>query len=522
MMLKTIMCNKHTKLLAALLACVLVVGLLWVALPVNAEEINDKNPDLELITINSNAERDIDNESIYNPKSEFSQKNGKYQLKTNAYVCWGLEDDIAFAYKKYNVKQSGDDYLNASVTIDGLADGTNGQLNHNASIGLMIRSGLDKNSAYVFIHVRRNLILAVYRNKQGKTSGVQYTQVNVSFPCEISLSMKGNTVKLKYKAKGYKGWSSFNYPIGFECSKGVYVGLAAHSCDEKNYIVGNFSRLTIDGIGTYVPGADEDTSSNQTVSEYVKEDPPATDKTKYRETFSSGTFDGLGENVEGAIKNIDGNRVWDKTFKDSQNFFGDKKLTDYNFSARLFFTKDCNPDTKAASNTVNLHVRHSDIAYYGVCDYIVSIRNGFMVDIFKRSWAADDHTNISNGGKTVCVKTINLREKLNDADYSCLGDDKWHDFSVDVVDDTLTVYWDGKKLADYTDDGSIPLSSMKHTFSMGNVGISTTEVAVYIDDLTVTEIEDLFGGDYDNKIGGNYNNEQPQWIKDWYEKYDNN
>lgn len=512
--------------ITALSLCVLMVILLCFQFNAHSDEINETNPELTLAKIDSDVENEFYSKGIYMQTTDFTQGGGKYGIKTNSYVAWSYNDDIAFAYKKYNVSENSGDYMEATVTLDSIPVGTPSQMHHNASAGLMFRSGLESDDAQVFIHVRGSTILVVYRTKKGNGTAVQYTGMTIKYPLQMRMEKRANQVTLSYKSAG-ADWMPFKFPVGLNAKGPLYVGLAAHSCDELNSIVANFSNFTVKGVGTWdgTSGGGDDTSS--TVSEFVEEDSPIGSNVLMRETFTDGSLTNKPasatnpiwpEPEELTIVNLNGNRVWDRTFIDQQDWVG-SEWTDYKVSVDVQFTEKCNPDPEAASNTFRLYARHTGIEFYGHSDYAATITNGYKLSLYKRTFLKNDPSD--NG---YLLASVDLTELLGKKDengnpisgsYSCLGDGKFHNLAMRVIDNKITVYWDGQTMIDFVDTGVSNKETGKRVFPMGNVGIGTFETSVYVDNLTVEKEEDTFGGDYDNKIGGNWDTPTPDYITSW-------
>lgn len=489
----------------------------------SADKIDETNPELILAKIDSDVENTFYSEGIYVQKTDFNQGGGKYNLLTNSYVAWSDNDDIAFAYKKYNVSENKGDYMEATVTIDSVptVSPATGELHRNASAGLMFRSGLNSDDAEAFIHVRTNSILAVYRTKKGNGTSVQYTGMTVKFPVQLKMVKKANSVTLSYKSEG-GDWMNFKYPIGLNAKGPLYVGLAAHSCDEVNFINANFSNFTLQGVGTYDGSDDPGGNESETESEYIEEDSPVAGNVIMRETFTDGSLTNKPASVtnpvweepeEFTLLNENGNRVWDRTFIDQNDYVGDA-WTDYEASVDVKFSEKCNPDPKSASNTFRLLARHTGIEFYGHSAYAATVTNGYKITLYKQTFIKNDPS--VNG--YALSETVNLRDVLNDENYSCLGDGKYHNLKIRVFDNKITVYWDGKEVIYFEDTGISEKSTGQRVFPKGNVGISTLETACYVDNLTVVKLEDTFGGDYDNHIGGNWDLPVPDYITEWEAK----
>lgn len=491
----------------------------------SAEEINETNPELTFVEIDSDAEQVVNKKEIYKQDSTFSQDNGTYTIKTNSYVAWVYEDDIAYAYKNYPVCENLGDYMEATVTLNSEPSST-GTRHQNASAGLMFRSGTANNAAEVFIHVRGTSILAVYRSKAGDNTYVQYTNKTVKFPVELKMRKELNQVTLSWKSSG-QDWQDFRYPIAFTTGGPLYVGLAGHSCDQATHLIANFSNLTIQGLGTY-DGSMDSGNEPEIKEEYVEEDSPAASNVMLRETFSDGDLTNEPETntnpiwpkpSELTILNLDGNRVWDRTFVDQNDWVGpwdeEDWTNDYDVSVDIQFTEKCNPDPASASNIFRLYARHTGIEFYGHTHYAAVVSEGYKISLYKASFIANSPS--INGG-TQLGETVDLTGIYGE-DYNCLGDGKWHNLKMRVFDDTITVYWDGQEVITYTDTGVSENKECLRVFAVGGVGIGTYQTSVYVDNLLVERLTDTFGGDYDNQIGGNWNLPIPDYVLEYEEKY---
>ena len=516
--------KKLITILAAILCIIVFLGSFY-ALTASAEEIDDSNPELKLAEINSDVETKY-GENEYEQTTLFDQGNGKYSLSSDAFVAWYYNDDIAFAYKEYNVSNKAGDYAEATVTLE--EQNSTSLRDPNASIGLMFRSGLEDNAAEVFLHVRDDVILVVYRTDAGGDTLVQYTQKSVKFPVELKMRKEFNTVNLSWKSAGETEWRDFNYPVGMTAKGPLYIGLAAHSCEKGNQISGTFSNFQVKGVGTYTPG--EDAGGNAPdKEEYVEEDIPAGENVMLRETFSDGDLTNLPESPTNPvwtepkdlqIVNQDGNRVWERTFVNQNdwvgNWSGDEWTNDYEVSVDVQFTENCNPDIEAASNTFRLYARHTGVEMYGHSQYAAVVYHGYKISLNKYNFlgdAADKSGPATENG--IELIQVNLRDILQDEAYTCLGDGVYHNLKMRVFDNVITVYWDGQEIIQYTDLGDGAHND--RILSVGNVGIGTLQTAVYVDNLLVVRLEDTFGGDYDNQIGGNWSSPIPDYINKWNE-----
>lgn len=513
--------------LLSVLMCAILICVGSIMLNASAEEINEINPELTLAKIDSNVENDFYSKGLYVQTSDFSQGEGKYNIKSNSYVAWSYNDDIAFAYKKYNVSENAGDYMEAVITLDAMPNAMSGTLHHNASAGIMFRSGLESDDAEVFLHVRGAQVLVVYRTKKGNVTSVQYTGATVKFPLQMKMVKKANSVTLSYKSAD-GDWLGFKYPVGLNAKGPLYVGIAAHSCEQTIPINANFSNFTLKGVGTY-EGTDTPTETPSEESEYVAEDGPIGKDVIMRETFTDGSLTNKPASIENPIwpepeefklVNQNGNRVWERTFIDQNDWVGGD-WTDYKVSVDVQFTENCNPNPESASNTFRLYARHTGIEFYGHSHYAAVVTNGYKIGLYKLTYSK----NVPSDNGYLLSETVSLRDYFDDdniADnenkYTILGDGKYHNLAMKVFDNKITVYWDGKEMISYTDTGESNKTTGKRVFGYGNVGIGTFETSVYVDNLTVEEVVDTFGGDYDNEIGGNWDLPIPNYITEWEKK----
>ncbi len=491
---------------------------------VKGEEFDDVNPELTLECIDSDLESEYYNTSPYAHKSALTQGSGKYKITTNSMAVWRYDDDVAFAYKKYNVKGSGSDYIDIEVTVNEMPVGTP-TTHHNASCGIMLRSSLDPSASEVFLHVRPLGILAVYRTNDENITLKQQPNFTATFPLTLKMHKQGQKVTMSFI--GSNGVEvDFPYPVQMSAPGPIYAGIASHSCDVSSTTTANFSNLKITGKGTYVEGDDNNKEeSSSASSEYVEEDSPLASNLLLRETFTDGNLYNTPESkgnpvwskdMNGSqILNNAGNRYWDLSFVDTVNYAGDQSMTDYEVSADFQFTPECNPDIEAGSNTFRLYARHTDIPFYGNADYSAVITEGYKIGLYKRSYLGD--TVDSNG--YLLGETVNLREFYKDEDFILLGDNKWHNLKLSVLDNKIKIYLDGELIIDFVDTGIEESVHGKRIFGKGNIGISAYETAVLVDNITVKKLDDSFGGDYDNELGGNWDQPIPDYVNEYNEKF---
>lgn len=522
---------KRKKILM-LAASVLVVAVLLTSVFIfqaNAEEINETNPDMTYTHIDSNLETSF-GVSQYTPGGELSQQGGKYTMTSNAYCVWLGVDDVSFAYRKYNVLPTGDDYLEIETTIESLA-AMSGNIHTNASVGLMVRSGLEADASEVFLHCRGEGITIVYRPKNGDGTGVRYTNIDAKYPVQFKMVIKKNQVICSYKNANIANYVTAS-PVAFKFDGPIYAGFGIHSVDEKTYVKSVCNGFTAKGIGNYDPSNDSPDSPGSNEEEKIPPCDPDVELTDsdilLRETFTDGSMTdkkmAIGEYDWGTpkysnMKVVNGNRVWFKDLtEDSEDYVGDEHWTDYEVRANFRYTENIDTDADNASNTLKLFARHTYNDFYGHSDYSAVAKNVKVgteqetrIYLYKRI-----NQFSSSEGVALCYYTVDN-----------LFDGLWHELGLRVFDNKLDVYYDGETVISYTDTGynadGTSNSGSTHTGGIiaahipgtGNIGIATNETSVMIDDIIVRRLEDPIGGDYDNSISDNWDSEVPDYIKQW-------
>lgn len=468
--------NKKFVMITAIVLCIAIIGgafAIFGNFSASADgEINDINPELTLEPIDSDLESSFYSAGLYVQESKLKQSGngaagGTYNLNTNSYCVWVGVDDVAFAYKKYPVKNSGSDFLEAEVTIPRKAkatgrnySSTKNSLHMNSSIGIMLRSSLEPNSAEVFLHIRGSAVLAVYRSATGNVTGVQYTNNSITFPCRLKLRREGKKVTLWYASKG-GDYRKFNTPVPFTENAPLYVGLAAHSVDASTWIDADFKDFKITGLGTGDTSGGDDTSSKVT-SVYTETDTPISDDTLMRETFSTdfsdrkkvtATTPSWSYKETPVIENVNGNKIWHREFLDEANYAGAKlgNWYDYEVSADVMFSENCIRDPDQAQNLFAVLARHTEIPFYGAADYALVIRNGHKLSLQKRVWKAnniDSIKNISDFDASMTLGNVFDLRTLPGNEY--YGDVNEYFKSTDTKVDKTKTYYTFSKSMGYT------------------------------------------------------------------------
>lgn len=513
--------------------CVLSVLLLTVfvssVLSVSAETIDESNPEFTKIDINGSSASEAQGGGLYDCTGTLKQENGKYTISSNSFVVWSTEDDVTYAYRKYNVGSSSGDYLDFSATVNFRRAESGGDLPANASTGILLRSGLQPNASNVYLHCREQEVMIVYRSQDGKQEAAVYSGIPVSYPVQLKVSFSQNKAVCSFKTAEMSNYLNLK-AVAMKCDGPLYAGLAAHSVSKDVFVKTEFTDVKVDGKGTYNGGnSGSDSDSSDSSSEYVEPDIPIDESNLLlRETFTDGDMT-AGKN-EGThwvwnnpqysnIVNESGNRYWLKDLtQDSADYIGDENWTDYKVSADVQFTENCDTDPANAKNIFKLYARHKQIDFYGHSDYAAVLRNVTVnkkpttqIVLFKRVNAGAD---ITENGKE--IQAVNIDSYLEDG--------LWHNIAISAFDNVIEVYWDNDLKITYTDMGGDnqwagSRGDWEHINAKGNIGIATYETSVKIDNIVVEKLEDTINGDYDNNVGGGWDDPIPKYIDSWSEKY---
>lgn len=525
MMLKIKIASKPMRYLSIVLSVLLLTAVLLTSLqiPVKGEKVllSETNPELDFKLYDSKA-----NSNNYIPTGTYTQGDGVYSITTNANVMWDTADDIAILYKKYNVGY-GD---KGTITIQGTVTeryATDGNEPHeNASVGLNIRCGDSNDAPEIYLHVRGLRIMIVYRTTKGAFSAPSY-QFNESavYPVQLKMEKKGNAVTCSYKNGNSDVWCIYN-KIYISSTEDIMAGIAVHSCEEKQDLVGTVTDYSVeikgpDDAPDYSTGdGDVDNDDDESIVP-VQPDPEYADDLLLRETFTDGSLinepeakDNViwgekGSDADYATLEVeDDNRVWHRNFSDDYYMIGDQSWTDYKMSTRFKYGPDCDTDAK---NSFSMFVRHKTAKITGYYSYSATVEFGNTVVIRKKVLSSNKGLAADNLG-TAIMATATLEESLFDG--------KWHTMEVTAFDNVITVALDGEEILSVVDDG-FPIydaytgKPYRLINSAGCVGIGSIGTDIFIDDIYVYKLYDALGGDYDNSIDGNWDLPIPDYVVDY-------
>lgn len=466
------------------------------------------DPDLSIVSEN------------YTPEGTFTPYDGeKYNIKTNAYVMWTENDEIAFAYKNYKVAYADKGKITVSTTILS-RDALNGTLHDNASTGIAIRSGDSADAPSVYLHCRNNWIGIVYRTKKGAATLKSNEGDAPKFPVKLRLEKQGNTVNGYYQNNGSNNWVKLN-TVYVKMDETVMVGVAAHTCSQQNWIDTSFTDFNVSIEGPEGSRYEDDSSSSDSSSSSEEEntlppDAPLTDNILFRETFTDGSLVNVNEDGKEHIDNpiwdngeneaqyadivTDGdNRYWHRSFSTDDYHFEHEDWADYSLSADLKFGNDT---IDSGVNQVNFYVRHRKQVAYGYFGYRVSLEYGRYIRVYKYATAGSYLTSAYKIGETVLDETY-------------LDKENWHTWTVEAFDNKITVLCDGVVKCEAVDNDNVNIS----VNGLGGIGFGSDGADLYVDNIIARKLDDLMGGSYDNYIGGNWNSDIPDYIKNYKSEY---
>ncbi len=469
------------------------------------------------------------------PGANIAPGDGKYVLRSNTHVAWWASDDIAFAYKQYDIGSGGKDNLTIETEVISHIPDTPGisVMHENASAGLMMRDSLDPDGAMLFVHVRRDWILTVYRQSKGQEARVGRYFATPDYPVKLRIVREGSVFTTYCKTDSDLQWAKID-SVSLLFNGPTYAGIANHSCEQNVYMQSTFQGFTANGKGTWTGTGEggaggeggEATAPTESV-EQLPGTPPAEEPFDPKkepnvllyETFTDGSRVKGEEAVNNPIWNNptgelveldDGNRVWYKNFAETYDFIGNDDWSDYSLSVDIRYGDLSNPQL---NGKVVFYVRHKEYVTHGAADYGVVIEHYTHTVDGKPQY---DETGKNPIRKLRAYVVKKERSKLESiattvlTDYYLIEGDwftdgQFHNITIDAFDNTVTLRIDGVKALEYADTGTV-------TNSFGNIGFQTTNSSVYLDNIKVTALEDTLGGAYDNYICGNWDQPIPDYI----------
>ncbi|MBP3626818.1 MAG: DUF1080 domain-containing protein [Clostridia bacterium] len=450
-----------------------------------------------------------------------SDSSSKYILKSNGWAQWSTTDHLAFGYKKIAFNYSKKAQITAETTMT-YWDGST----INAGAGIMFRSGLEADDPTIMLHFRPGSVMVTYRSTKGKDSS-QGKTILMPTASLYPVTFKIVLVKGQMKATCYYKIADNPYSefatVPFNYGSEIYAGISAYSQD-PNFMAtakfSSFSYLVEAPEGYTVEGGDTSSTPSEEEKIELPEDLPVMENVLLRETFTDGSMTEKNEDKQNDITNpiwksvpasvMDGidiqlnesqtNRYIYEYIKDYASYYaGDQHWTDYKTSYDVMFTKEY---SEQEANEFTAYLRVTDIAQYGFQYYFVSVKLLPVDNKVKITLGLSDAYHFLTSELNTYV--VEVEEAFAD-DKAMDIIDKWQNLTVETFDNVITVYWNGKQVIKYTDEDAY----MK---TEGCIGFGSNGAAVKVDNITVTKLDDILGGDWDNSIAGSWNEDKPEYL----------
>ncbi len=510
--------KKSTKIILSIIIAVIIAVSCMVSFISQAEDVvilEETNPEFTLEKIHGITENNKAIGIWDDIKGSYSQNGSTYKLASNGFAQWYDGDSLHFAYKKVIFNYGKVATLTAQTTLTHWNPS-----NTEGGAGLMIRSGLEPDAATIMLHTRASCIFVTYRSSDGGMS-VRGSKVDMppTYPIEFKIVLNKNKVQCFYKQPQDETFMKLG-AVPFLHGPSVYIGLSAYSQTEAEVaesIYEGFHYQIEAPEGTQV-STDETVSGpaeNEEDKVILPEDFPVSQDTLLRETFTDGSMTDGEESVTNPLwftKNVaieiptneeKTNRYLEEIFTDTYYHAGDEHWTDYETSAELTFTDDYSMDE---ANTVDIYTRLTSVAQYGYHCYAVRFIGGNEIQLGYME------------GAQFAKATTAMVEVVDSFDYDYLAKENLNKvitLRIKTFDNKVTVWLDDgteeKQILSYADETT-------NVKSAGKIGISANGAAVRIDNINVTRLDDLLGGDYDNKVSGNWDIETPAYIKEFIDK----
>ena len=499
---------------------------------------SDINPDLEWIHIKA-TER-----CGYESVANFEQLEGPiYKISTDCYSVWYESDDVGFAYRRYTFSYGNSAALNAETTVKSWNPS-----HMNGSAGLMFRSGLGNGTSEVYMHVRKDMILLLYRPVNGAMSyEAARATMTPTYPIQLKMTLKKTTVEGYYRTSTGGQWIKLG-AAPFEHKGIIYSGVASHTHEQGKYETAEFSSFSTEveaPAGTvYNEDAGGGTTPEESQLPKIPDDIPLDANTDIvmRETFTMGdmlspetvtnsqgvpsvirtkpvwktNLGGVNDNI---ITNDElTNRYLRLDFTNSWFAAGDgskwndyQKWTDYSYEFDLMFNSDILADE---SKTFGIMMRYTDIVQYGYRHYVVLFRDespGVAGGGGRKTLSLATYDGKVNGGTPMTAPVVLTTMPF---DYlSAEMVDKWLKMKLVAFDNTISLSINGEEKLSYTHNDT------KRFKGKGSVGFYTTGISVSLDNIIVRKLFDPMGEDYDNIIGGEYDKPMPEYIREFLDEY---
>jgi hypothetical protein len=214
------------------------------------------------------------------PTSNVSYADSKFTLEVAGSDIGGTHDEFIFAYKSV-----GNADLMARVDEQEATDGW-------AKAGVMLRSGLDDDSAYIYCFVTpdNGVVVEMRGSDGGNYSGIVTQILDVNAPHWVRIQRTGtSSITCWHREDGGQWQELYRTVLFFDAPSYMGLAMTSHNSSEVNTTV--FSNVTIDGTPLTLADVDykeigvpfntpaplyiavKDEAGNQAKVEYVSDDP---------------------------------------------------------------------------------------------------------------------------------------------------------------------------------------------------------------------------------------------------------
>ena len=510
--------NKKAVFISVIVCICVLIGCVFTvpSLKAKAVEYDEVNPEMTYAVIDSDVEV-VYNVQQYTPYGKYTEKNGQYTLETDAYVEWDTRDDVYIGYRQYNIGSAKTDTLTVEADLTSFTAVGNGSKYFTASAGITIRGGLEANSPAILLHIRQGAIGVLCRRSKG--AGTSYTASGATPTSVTGLKIEktGNKYVCFYRLEGL-GWISFKTVV-MDWNGPFLGGFALHCSDPANPVTATFSGYKAKGSGEYIPDEDIEESTSSEVALPDWEDAPIPENCLMCETFTDTKLserDGktpdktIWNDFKGTIDlEENGNRRKHNMMISggATDYVGSNKWTDYSASMDFAVTPDTDPRD---DDSFTFIVRHQAIETVGHMGYYLAFTSTYNASDDSVKCYVDVRRKYRSASKTSDI--------LGKMEIPSYFDYKTHNIRVDVIDNTVKVYYDDELLTFTVNKVETQTLTDKSVIvpSRGGIGISSSDsMDIYFDNIIVTKLTDTVGGDYDNYIGGNWDQDIPEYAEEF-------
>ncbi len=557
--------SRTKKIICVALAAILCASALIISMNVKADMVTvskSVNPQLEFAKVKADyatidgAKRVFeDSDGSYEESGDESSR--RYTIKTNSFACWYDGDQVDYAYLKipFNYRVDDEATVTAEVTLNSWS-----AFATTASAGILLRSSLNGRASMALAHARPEAMLMVSRTETGKAcnSNLNYKEPprydnGIRLRMTFVTTGKGvGKVKSEYNftPSNPKSWVTIQSGVFVKFDKDIYIGLGASSTERSDLATAVFSDFNVEVTAYEGYQLDEDpdnpssSSSSSSSSEVtLPPDIPPTEDILLKETFTDGSmFDGE-ESVENPIWQTTASETTVETNKDKTNrylaitpvsdglwFAGSTDWTDYSVSCDITFPSDI---SLTNTNTFGLIGRLKYNKLHGISSYSAVLSSKTQTIVEDVDGTQVKHTKIiqtltlgyanmmtdKSKAYQTALKTVTLNylDAEDPEAYDLILSGKKNNLRMDLLDNTIKIYWNDEEVISYVDDLSENTNANRIEIpAYGNIGIYGSNVTVNVDNITVRKLEDPLGGDFDNFIGGRWNEPISKELYQYY------